>query len=206
VKRLPSINLEVLKRPRVLIAIGVVVVLVIAFYLAWWSPESSKLSSVDAQQVAKQQQISQLKARIAQLQLENKVVSQEKQYIGFFGAEIPPAPEQGPLVYQLGQLEKADNVFVSSIGASTTQPPAVGSSIGTIPLSLSLTGSHADVIKFLAALYKMPRLITVQSVSPSATGSAPGTALYNILHIDNVPFSLSLSATAYFSAAVGAVP
>ncbi|MGO9560181.1 MAG: type 4a pilus biogenesis protein PilO [Acidimicrobiales bacterium] len=200
-KRLGRINFDLLKRPRVLISIGVVIVLVIAFYFAWWSPESTKLTSVDAQKVAKQLQITQLNARIATLKTENRIVAQDKKYLGFFDAEIPPLPEQGNLVYLLGQLEKADNVFVSTIGVSTVDPPSTGSSIGTIPISLSLTGSHSGCIKFLEALYKMPRLITVQSINPAATSTSAG-GVPNVLLVNGAPFSLTLSATAYFSQAV----
>ncbi|MGO9196443.1 MAG: type 4a pilus biogenesis protein PilO [Acidimicrobiales bacterium] len=205
--RLRSLNLDVLRRPRVLIAIGVVIAIVIGFYVGWWSPESSKLSSVVAQQNTNKTKITALTDELNRLKATNRVAARYKSYLPFFAAEIPALPEQGQLVYLIGQLEKADGVFVTSIDVSTTALPVPPSTLSTIPISLSLTGPHDDVIKFLTSLTDfttMPRLITIQSIAPSPTGAPAG--VYNILGHDTVGFSLSISATAYFAAPIAATP
>ena len=202
--KIRSANLDILKRPRVLGAIGVVVVLLIAWYFAWWSPESSKLASVQQQQVKQTQQISSLNARLQEIVREDAIVAKYRNFLTFFGSQVPVQPEQGQLVYMLGRLEKSDNVDISSINASTTSPPATGSTLSTIPISMSVSGPHNNVIKFLSDLYSLPRLITIQSVSPSPTAAPAG--VYNVLGRDKVPFQLTLTGTAYFSGQVAATP
>lgn len=202
--KIRSLNLEVLKRPRVLGAVGVVLVLLIAWYFAWWSPESSKLASVQQQQTRQTQQISVLNAHLQEIIREDAIVAKYQNFLAFFGSQVPVQPEQGQLVYMLGRLEKSDNVDISSINASTTAAPTTGSTLSTIPITMSVSGPHNNVVKFLADLYSLPRLITIQSVSPSPTAAPSGT--YNVLGRDKVPFQLSLTGTAYFSGQVATTP
>ncbi|MHB1987463.1 MAG: type 4a pilus biogenesis protein PilO [Acidimicrobiales bacterium] len=195
--QLKSANLDVLRRPRLLLTIVGTIVLAAIWYLAWWSPEGTKLASVQAQQLQAQQQVASLDATLAQIDHENQIVQKYQGFLTFFGSEVPVQPEQGQLVYMLGKLERSDNVNVTSIDVSSTAPPATGSTLSTIPITLALSGPHDNVMRFLADLYALPRLITIQSVAPSATAASKGA--YDILGHDGVPFSLSLTATAYFS-------
>jgi Tfp pilus assembly protein PilO len=66
-----------------------------------------------------------------------------------------------------------------------------------VPISISLKGSHKNCLAFLSHLYKLPRLVTVSSVSPTPAGVS-GTAQPNILANDNMPYTMTISATAYF--------
>lgn len=194
--QLRSMNLDVLKRPRMLIAIGAVVVILAAWYLAWWSPEGSKLSSVQTQQQQAQQKVDSLSATLAEIAHENQIVQKYQNFLTFFGSEVPDQPEQGQLVYMLGKLEHSDDVQVTGIDVSTTAPPATGSTLSTIPITMTLTGPENHVMKFLSDLYALPRLITIQTVSPSVSG---GKGPVDVLGRSGLQSSLSITGTAYFS-------
>lgn len=211
--RLGNVNFDVLKRPRVLISIVAVVVLAIVWYLAWWSPESSKLSSVRAQETTEKATIATDRATLAQLTGE---AHYDKQYAGFlkvFQTAVPVQPEQGQLVTDLAALEKADKVTIASIDDSTTVPASTGSTLSTIPVTLSVTGPHIDVLKFLSDLYNLKvagRLLTIQQLNPSPEGVSSGgngAVGYNVLQTkDTTNFSLSIQATAYFTGTITPPP
>jgi Tfp pilus assembly protein PilO len=196
--RLNNANFDVVKRPKVFGAIIAVIVLAAVFYFAWWSPEGNKLSSINQTKQQEAQQISSLQAQLVTIQREVNFVTKYQSFLTFFGSELPSSPEQGPLYTMLAKLANSDKVSWTLISATTPQPPVAPSTLGTIPLTMQVGGNHANVLKFLSDLYTLPRLVTIQSVSPSPN-PAPGP-LYNVLNLhDQVPFSLSITGTAYFT-------
>jgi Tfp pilus assembly protein PilO len=195
---LKSPDVSVLRRPRIMATIGVLLLVLGIWYFAWWSPEGHKLSSVQQQQLSAQQKVNSLQTTLNVIEHERAVVQKYRNFLTFFGSEVPVQPEQGQLVSMLGRLENSDGVQVASIDDSTTSPPASGTALSTVPVSISVTGPHSRVMKFLADLYGLPRLITIQSVQPSPTSGA-GNGAYDVLRNDSVPFSLTISGTAYFS-------
>lgn len=193
-------SLEALKRPKMLLTLGTLLLLVGVWYFAWWSPEGHKLAAVQSQQLTEQQKVDSLQSTLALIDHETSLVQKYRNFLSFYGSEIPLQPEQGQLVFQLGNLEKSDNVQVTSIDVSTTNPAVSGSSLSTVPVTMSVSGPHSNVMKFLSDLYQLPRLMTIQTVTPSPTSGT--TKGYNVLTHDSVPFSLSITGTAYFTGTV----
>lgn len=196
--RIRNVNLDLLKRAPVLITVGVVVVALLAWYFAWWSPEGSKLTSVDAQVSALNTKIQGQRQRILQLTQDVALVHKYRNFLTDFDTAIPSSPDQGQLTQQLYEVQQSTNVLITSLNDSGVVPPAAGSTLGTIPLQMSVTGTHAAVIQFLKDLYSkasMPRLITVQSANPSSTST-------NALQNNTAQTQLAISATAYYTAAV----
>lgn len=198
---LRSPDLSSLKRPRIMVTLGAVFLILGVWYFGWWSPEGHKLASVQQQQLTAQQKVDSLQSTLAVIEHEQAIVRKYRSFLTFFGSQVPVQPEQGQLVYMLGKLESSDGVQVSSLDVSTTTPPPTGSTLSTVPITMSVTGPHSNVMKFLSDLYQLPRLVTIQSVQPAPT-DAPATGAYNVLGHDSVPFSLSISATAYFSGTI----
>jgi Tfp pilus assembly protein PilO len=196
VKKLNSLNFDVLKRPRVLGSIGAVIVLLAAFYFAWWSPEGNKLSSINTTKQKQVTQIAGLRNQLATLITESHFVNQYQNFLTFFGSEVPIQPEEGQLVYMLGKLSTSDKVDITQVSANTTVPATPPSTLSTIPITMIATGAHSNLVKFLSDLYGLPRLITIQSITPAPT-AAPN-ATYNVLTRDAQPFQLTISGTAYF--------
>lgn len=205
--QLRSINLDVVKRPRVLAAIGGILLLLIIFYFAWWSPEGQKLSSVKSQEQAQVTQIATLQANLRQTEEESEFVSKYQTYLTFFSDQVPVLPEEGQLVFELGRLSDAVGVDLTSVNADTTAAPVPPATLSTIPVTMTVTGAHERILRFLAGIYSLPRLITIQSIQPSAVGAGSGpTSSYNVLRHDSVPFSITISGTAYFSGTVTTAP
>lgn len=202
--KLPSINLDTLKHPRVLAAIGGVLLLLLIFYFAWWSPEGHKLASVDAKKKQQSTQIANLRQNLVLLQHESQYVSQYQTYLTFFSSQVPVQPEEGQLVFQLGSLSIADHVDLTEVSANSTTAAVPPATLSSIPVTLTVTGSHQNVFRFLAGIYKLPRLITISNVAPTPAASVGGA--YNVLRHDSVPFSLTLQGTAYFSGTPAANP
>ncbi len=198
--KISSLNMEALRRPRIILTLGALLLLAGVWYFAWWSPEGHKLASVQQQQLVEQQRVDQLQTSLNILEHENSIVRRYRSFLTFFGSEVPVQPEQGQLVYELGKLERADNVQLTSIDVSTTTPAASGQALSTIPITMSVTGPHSNVMRFLSDLYQLPRLVTIQSVAPSPTQGTGGA--YDVLGHDSVPFNLSITGTAYFSGSI----
>jgi Tfp pilus assembly protein PilO len=197
VKRLQSLKLEGLKRPPILISVLGVIVLLAVWWLGWMSPEAGKLSTINQQE---QSRTSQLQTEQSQLQADKQdsaLVAHDTKALAVFAKAVPPAAEAGPLTTQLYNLSKSTGVTLQSLTDDSTTAPLAGASIGSIPIAISLKGTHRACLVFLADLYKLPRLITVSSVTPTP-GSASGSTPPNVLGDYSSPYTMTLSATAYF--------
>ncbi len=192
-----TLNLDIVKRPRVLGSVAVFIVLAIAFYFAWWTPQGNKLSSINQTKQHQASEIATLHAQLLQIEIESNFVSRYGSFLTFFGNEVPVQPEQGQLVYMLGKLSNSDKVDITQITANTTSPATPPATLSTIPIAMSVSGGHSNIVKFLTDLYTMPRLITIQSIQPSPTSSA--NQRYDVLTKDSVPFQITITATAYFA-------
>lgn len=195
---------DMLKSRRTLLALGGVIVVLLAWYFLFWKPEASKLSSVHAQQATAVSQQQQLNNKLRQIIREDQFVAKYHNFLTYFDSQVPVQPEQGQLVYVLGKLQSRDHVDITTLSASSTAAPTTGTTLSTIPISMTVTGTHNNVIQFLSGLYGVSRLITVQSISPSPT-AAPSPS-YDVLGHDKVPFTMSISATAYFSGTIATDP
>lgn len=190
---------DLIRKPLVIASVVGTLVLLIAWWFAWMQPESHKLTSIHAQEQQDQQQVASLRSELATLQAEQKVVKSASPFLNLFAAAIPPAPEQPSLVVQLYHLANRTGVKLQSVTDNSVSP-ATGYSV--IPVSISISGGHNGVERFVAGLYKLPRLLTIQSLGLSGTGdlNASGSS----------PYSATISATAYTtsvpsaSSAVGA--
>jgi Tfp pilus assembly protein PilO len=201
--RLRGANLDLLKRVPVLISIGVVIVVILGWYLFWWSPENSKLSTIDNQVAGLQADYINKTQQLAQINADLAAISKDRNYLSRFAVALPPTADQGQLTQDFFNIQEVTNVTITSLNDSTPQAPAPGSLLGTLPVSMTVTGAHDAVIQFLKDIYAsqpngsvpalMPRLVTIQSVTPTPIG--PG----NVLAHNAAQFSISISATAYFA-------
>lgn len=164
-------NLDLLRRPAVFGSIiGVIVVALI-----WWffvmTPASNKLSSVNQQKASDQSQIASLTSEIAALKIEDAQVTHELHYLQVFQLAIPTIPQSGILTEEIYDLSRTTHTHMSSLDDGTVDSPlSNGVGYSTIPVSISISGGHNDVLSFIAGLYTLPRLVTIQSVNLS-TGS-----------------------------------
>lgn len=198
--RLNSLNLGALRSPVILGVVGGMIVLIIIWWLAWMSPEASKLDTVKAQETSLQAQVVTLNQQITLLKAESKLVQRELPYLSRFQTAIPPTPDIGGLVLQIDQLANKTGVNMTSISDNVVVASTVPGGLSTIPVSFTVSGNHKQVFTFLTDFYSLPRLITIQSLTLSP-GAASGTTP-NINNVgDGASYGLTVAGTGYTTGA-----
>jgi Tfp pilus assembly protein PilO len=195
--RLQGINFDLLKSKVVLITTGIVIVLLIVWWFAWMTPEASKLATVQQQITADNTTATQLNMELILLKAESKLVLRELPYLKKVTAAIPPTEDPPGIVDSLNTLANKTGCDLLSVTPSNFPSPSSVTGLSVIPVTFSLTGVHKNLFAFLKNFYAMTRLMTIDSVSLAPGGTTP-----NILAVgDGQPYSMSVSATAYTTAA-----
>jgi Tfp pilus assembly protein PilO len=197
-KRLSSLKLEGLKRPPILISLVVVIVMLAVWYLGWMSPESAKLTTINRQEQTLTTHMQILQDQLLTDKAHAVLLKRDLKDLAIFSAAVPPAAEAGPLTTMLYNLSKTTGVSIQSLTDDTTASPLKGQTVSSIPITITLKGSHGACLTFLADVYKLPRLITIGAVVPASAAS--GQAQTDVLANDDLPYTMSLTATAYFFA------
>lgn len=192
-KRLGSLNFDLLKSKVVLIVTGSVIVLLLVWWLAWMTPEGSKLSTVQQQVATDKANVSQLNLELATLKAEKKLVLKELPYLKKVTAAIPPTEDPPGIVDEINTLAQKTQCNLQNVTPADTPSASGVTGLSLIPVSFSITGSHKHVFLFLSEFYALTRLMTINTVSLAATSSAP-----NILAVgDGQAYSLAVTADAY---------
>lgn len=178
---------DLLRRPLVIASIAGTVALLVVWWLAWMTPESHKLNGIRQTEAQDQELVVSLRGQLATLQAEAKVVRASSPFLSRFAGAIPAAPNAPALVVDLYRLATKTGVSLQSVTDDVVSPGTTGYS--TMPVSISVSGGHDAVISFVAGIYKLPRLLTIQSFGLSGTGNvnSPGAA----------PYTAAIAATAY---------
>ncbi|MDA8291338.1 MAG: type 4a pilus biogenesis protein PilO [Actinomycetota bacterium] len=182
---------SLVQRPAVLVSVVGVLVLALAWWFAWMAPEGTKLAGIRQQQVTAQQTETRLDLRLVQLRAEAKQVRAAAPFLEHFAQAIPPVPDAPDLVVQVYHLAVANGVSLQSVTDDSVQTTGLGYS--TIPVSLSVAGPHDQLLAFVSGLYRLTRLLTIQSVSLSGNGNLNASSFSN--------YTASISATAYTTSA-----
>ncbi len=177
-------------------------VVAILLYALLIAPESSKLSSLNAQKA-------QLSAQQQQLQAKLTGLEQDKQQLPTKCASLQKITLQIPSVLNPGDLAAEQSTFynqltalVGSSGTSipsfawtgntatgttpATTPPVAGAAPATsgvvpVPVKMHITGNYSQMSAFIAGLDSFPRLFVIQTftlaIGPTTGGaSSAGTA------------------------------
>lgn len=180
-------------------AVGILVVLLVAWWFAWMQPESHKIAAAQAQLQAVQSSELQVEAQLATLRADKRAVELAIPFFKTFSRSIPSEPDDAQLITQVYYLSQRTNVTLNSItpanGLSGT--PTLGYS--EVSVNISVQGTLGDIERFVAGLTgqgrtPLPRLMTIQSLSLS--GNAQG----NVLTAQAQPYSATISAMAYTTA------
>ncbi len=166
------------------------VVLVAAWWFAWMSPESAKLSSARQQQTSDQATLVSLQARVLQLRAVAKKEHQARQLIRTFDLAVPPQPDAPTLVVQIYRLATAQGLQLDSI---TDNAVNGASGYSTIPLNLTVSGGRPGITRFVNGLYDLRRLVTVQQLQ--VTGPSNG----DVVSGRGGAYHATIAATAYTS-------
>jgi Tfp pilus assembly protein PilO len=179
-------------------AVGALLVLLLVWQFAWMSPKAAEVASDRQTVVADQVRITQLDLQIETLIQESEQVRHLLPFLRRFPQEIPPQPQYGVLVHEIQNLEQQTGVSVNPLSVPHIQLGTSG--VTSIPVNMSVAGSHDGILAFLAGLtgtgpHAIARLVTVQSFALNNGG-----ATTDVLAPSSAPYSASLSCTAYTTA------
>lgn len=201
---------QVLKQYRIplLTALGAIV-LAIVVYLAWVSPEGSKLTNLHTQETQLQAQQTSLQLEVATLKREKAEQPATCAALTDDVNEVPSAPDVDSFLQQVTHLAVSSgdpNTPSISVTEATGTTKGVA---GTTPVAISLTlsGDYAQMTSFLKGLYSFPRLFTVTSVNLTS-GASPGGSAPAIVPApatESGSYDLTLSGNVYYSTDQGDV-
>lgn len=202
--RVSPLKLDALKRPAVLISALSLLIVLAAWWFGWMKPEGAKLASVNAQIQTKTTELHALEVTLAASQHDAAIVKLDGSYLQRFTKAVPPTPDAQVLTTEIFRLAKqtVGGQNLTALTDDTTVAPPAGQVLSEIPISIAIQGSHKECMTFLDGLYQLTRLITVSAVTPTPRASS-GSSPQNVLVIGSAPYSMSISATAYFSPSIG---
>jgi Tfp pilus assembly protein PilO len=151
-------------------------VLVVAWYLAVFSPQARNLSKAHKAHTAAEQKISQLQGQLVQLNALKAQIPADKAALSTLDAAVPSSPQLDSTLRQIQQAASASGVSLSSLSpsapittGSTTAPKT--SSTPSIVLTMSATGSYSEIAGYLTQLAGMPRTVVVTGLNIAGTGA-----------------------------------
>jgi Tfp pilus assembly protein PilO len=191
--------MEQFTRYRIPILTGVgALVLVIIVFVAWISPEGSKLSSLHAQQTQLQSQQLHLQTELTTLKAAKAHLVSNCEALSKDLGEIPGTPSVDSFFSQVTALAVASG-DPNTPSISVTQAAAAKASGGANPVAVTftLTGTYGQMSAFLRGLDTFPRLFTVTSITVNGGAIATGGAAINPA---TAGYTLQLTGNIYYSA------
>lgn len=178
--------MERLKEYRIplLVVLGVLVVGIVV-YLAWISPEGSKLSKLQAKQSKLQAEESALRAELGTLKREKANLAPTCTALARAVTAVPATPDVDGFLREVTQLAvvsgdpNTPSISVTQTTGSTKTAPPEG--VTPVAVTLTLTGNYGQMSAFLKGLYTFPRLFTISTASigqgaGSSASAAPAPA------------------------------
>jgi Tfp pilus assembly protein PilO len=178
--------------------VGALIVVVVV-YLAWLSPEGSKLSTLQAKQTQLQTQQTGLQAEISTLEHEKSELPTTCAALTNDVTEVPGAPDVDSFLQQVTQLavQSGDpNTPSISVTQATGSTQAV-SGATPVAVDFSLAGTYGQMSAFLQGLYSFPRLFTISSVTIG--GGTNAVAASAAPAAGTMGYTLSLTGNIYYS-------
>lgn len=181
---------DLIRKPTVIAIIAGTVVLLLVWWFAWMAPEASTLSSAQAAQASENLTLTSLQTRLSALKADAKVVKAASPFLNRFAKAIPPTLDQPDIVTELYKLAVKDHITLQSVTDDTT---TAENGYTAIPISFTANGSETNVKLYLNGIYQLPRLITIQTLTVTGSGSATSNLNVN----GSTKYILTVEATAY---------
>ncbi|MGO9030086.1 MAG: type 4a pilus biogenesis protein PilO [Acidimicrobiales bacterium] len=182
------------RNPLLIAAVGVVVAILL--YALVYSPQSSKLSTLQTQETTLQGQELSLQNQLTALQTEKQKLSANCADLVKISTQIPSvqspgdlAAEQSSFYDQLTALVGLSGTAIPSFSwtgststatSSASATPASGtapaSGVVPVPVSMTITGTYAQMSSFVGGLDSFPRLFVIQTFGLAVSSSAGGAS------------------------------
>jgi Tfp pilus assembly protein PilO len=168
--------LTALRQRKVLIAAGVVLVVLLIWLVAVFVPEGHKLAAVNAKSQQAQAEQSVLQDRLARLKAYSKQSAEFEALSQQLTAAVPTTTDVYDYITAISNAATSTGMKVSGVSPSAA---VASGTVATIPVTVSATGRYDQTLAFIKALYALPRLTVITSISISGggTGSNRSTTL-----------------------------
>lgn len=164
-----SALVALLKRPVLVVSVLVAVVVVVVWAFAFFFPQGSKLSSLQAQERSLQTQVDAGNARVAVLRKESQHTKQIEAMLQTLQGYVTATEQIYTYIDVVSGAAAAAGVTISAITPSHLTA-ITGSSYSALPISLAAKGTYDDILAFIKNIYKLPRLTDIDSLSISGGG------------------------------------
>lgn len=161
-----------MKRFLPFIAAGVALLIVVVWYVGFYSPKSSDLSKAHDDLTAAQASQQTLKAQLSNLRGLEANRAKQQAVLQKLSAAVPPTPDLASFILQANDI--ATQSGVAWLQVSPGLPAAGSGGPATISLSMQLEGGFYQVYDYLNRLENMQRLVLVDSINLSGKGTAGG--------------------------------
>ncbi|MHB1912460.1 MAG: type IV pilus inner membrane component PilO [Acidimicrobiales bacterium] len=162
-------------KPRVVAAgAGALVVMVVIWYLALWSPTQRSYDQAQANAQSSAASVQALQAQIAQLRFSQTAKGQAalKAKLAIETAAIPAVPDLSGLIDQVNTAATQSGVTFTSISPAQPAANAVAATgPPVIAVSLNVSGGYYQIIDFINRLDTMSRLMVILGVDLGAGGT-----------------------------------
>jgi Tfp pilus assembly protein PilO len=162
------------------VSVIIAVVMVAAFYVAAWRPQSHHLSQANKALTAAQTKTQQLQSQVATLRGEQKLLPKYQQQLAALTAALPKTPALDQAVDQLNAVSQLSGVSIPAIAntaATSTSATTPGASQGpsSVTVTVSVDGTYPQIRAFIGLLSQTPRLFVVDAINLGG-GSGGGSA------------------------------
>lgn len=163
----PSSPVKLTGRSALVALVGVVVL--VAWLLAFFLPESHKLHSLDAERTSLQSNVVADQARLHHVKEEAQHVTEIKAMYERLEGYAPSTERLYTYIHTISAAAKSAGVKITSLNAGGITA-VTGSPYSALPISAAVNGTYDQLLAFLKGLYALPRLTDVNSVSVSGGG------------------------------------
>jgi Tfp pilus assembly protein PilO len=190
---IPSINVsssstvKVLRTKPVMITAGVGLVLIIVWLVAFFVPQGSQLGKYDSRITSLSAQQAQLEAKVAELKLTSKATPQLVALKKDYAELVPSTADVFNYFTLVSDTANKSHITVLSISPGSGLTPITGTSLSAITFTLNTTGTYDDTLYFIKAIYALPRLTVINSMTLG--GGGPKTSRSSVL---NETFGLTI--------------
>jgi len=157
-----------LRQRKVLIAAVVGLVVLLIWFVGVFVPEGHKLSAVNAKsQQAQAQQVA-LQDRLARLKAYSKQSAELEALSQRLTAAVPTTTDVYDYITAISNAATGTKMKVSSVNPSAA---TASGTVAAIAVTVSVMGSYDQTLAFIKALYALPRLTVITSISISGGGN-----------------------------------
>lgn len=197
-------NFRDMDRRTILLLGGLAILLVaVLAYLLVLGPLLSRLGASTEERDAKEAQLAQLQAQVADLERVQQNAGPLGQQLLDLNRRIPSQPEIPTLLVQVEEIAEAAGVEQLLAEPGTPGPPPGGGPYSIVPITMTFEGTYENLQDFLQRSNDLARLVTVNGVSYEPVDPQEGEEDLSELGVERL-LRVEIEAEVYFQPEDGA--